>query len=837
MRVGGCLGVAMRMVTARCIFSLVLSSSVFLLARMDSFAESSTHDAVTNSLGIRLLQIHPGRFMMGAETDTFDLGPKNAESKDAPYKDEMPVHQVQISKSFQISEEPVTVEQFKKFKPGFVSAGGFEPYATGVSWTDAMRFCKWLGEKEGVSYRLPTEAEWEYSCRAGTSSLFWSGTKLPKLEEDCNSWGLKRMHLGPPQWCLDWYGDYTDAMQIDPVGYDSGWARVIRGGASRSLKIKSETGEDKIIPDTGAVWARCANRCGLMPDLPDFETGHAVHFTGFRIVRAEMPGSKPLPAIAKWPFRGVSQNPADWAKSPDSAKPYFKARVAVPSPPDFVSVDQCEAVGFSPAMQGKMHSGGITWCENGDLLAISFSSNLEKSESAPSTCMVATRLRRGAQDWDMPEVFYKIPGLNDQSALLWNDHGKIWFFGGGRDLGDVPFRFTQSTNNGANWSELQPAVVKGKMGSYVAQPITSAFRGPDGTIYVATDSRGGHSLLWASKDEGKSWFDTGGRTAGRHSTFALLKDGRIVGVGGKDTAIDGYMPQVFSSDFGKTWSTPEKTPFPGIGSNQRPKILRLASGRLFFVSDYQNIRIFNSPPPADVKERGSFVALSDDEGATWKFKRLALATPHNGWTGVEKHTGKPQHGFGTVGYCDAVQSPDGLIQLLCSKGKPSMHFTMNEAWILSSETGEAGLESESEITTRTPIVENEEKWPKGKRMLVESFRQTSKALPVLDGRMVCFYEIGGKEYEVTYRNGKKTGTETYYGLDGSPLWKRDYAPDGTMVWTTFWPDGSRKSESHWKGPMAEGITTLWKKIGTVAQTYTFKDGRDTAIKKDATAED
>ena len=79
------------------------------------------------------------------------------------------------------------------------------------------------------------------------------------------------------------------------------------------------------------------------------------------------------------------------------------------------------------------------------------------------------------------------------------------------------------------------------------------------------------------------------------------------------------------------------------------------------------------------------------KGQTWKVKRLALAPPHNGWTGKPPPgNGKPQHGYGTLGYCDAVQTPDGLIHLMTSKGKPSMHFAMNEAWIFSSETGEVG---------------------------------------------------------------------------------------------------------------------------------------------------
>lgn len=520
----------------------------------------------------------------------------------------------------------------------------------------------------------------------------------------------------------------------------------------------------------------------------------------------------------------MKQQSADWSAGPDAQKPYFKARVIIPSPPDFTVADDCAAVGYSRAVQGKVHSGGITYAPNGDLLAISFSSSPGKSEAAPNTCMVVTRLRRGAEQWDMPELFYKLSGLNDQSGLLWNDNGTIWFFGGGRDLGQVPFRFTTSKDSGATWSELKPAVVTGQTGPFVAQPITSAFRGPDGTIYVATDGKGAKSLLWASQDEGKTWQDIGGRTVGRHTTFVLLKDGRILGMGGKDSSVERHMPKCYSSDFGRTWSAAEKTPFAAVGSNQRPKILRLADGKLFFAGDFQNIRLITVPPPDDIKERGSYAALSDDEGQTWKIKRLVLATPHNGWTGVPPpKNGKPQHGYGTLGYCDAVQTPDGLIHLMASKGKPSMHFAMNEAWILSAETNEIAQATDP---AGKKIIHENEKWPNGKTRLNWSWFKAGNGTPVLQGKETWFYENGIKQYEVTRQNGKKLGTEECFWPDGSKQWKRDYKKDGGMVWTSYWPNGVKKSESHWQGSWAQGLTTDWNPDGKVIRKINFKDGRN-----------
>jgi formylglycine-generating enzyme required for sulfatase activity len=797
---------------------LFLCSSSLVLATPKS---SDT----TNSLGMKMVSIAPGKFEMGAETSVFNLGEKTPESKDAPFWDETPRHQVTVSRPFRISEEKVTVEQFRQFQPAYQPTGFFDSYVTGVSWYDAMEFCKWLSKKEGKVYRLPTEAEWEYVCRAGTTNLFWSGPRPPG-GEDVNPWGLKRMESGPPEWCYDWHGEYAPEPQTDPMGYDAGWGKVVRGGSVRAVQNKNPDGSTTLGPDLGPVWYRCANRCSLMPDTPKFEPGHLCHFVGFRIVEGELPNTQPLKFRPELPLQGLKQKPANWSDAPAADKPYFKARVLISSPPDFTTAEQSAAVGLSRAVQGKVHSGGITFCPNGDLLAISFSSTPGKSESAPNTCMVVTRLRRGAEQWDLPELFYKLSGLNDQSGLLWNDNGKIWFFGGGRDLGQIPFRFTTSTNSGATWSELDPAVVVGEPGPFVAQPITSAFRGPDGTIYVATDAKGAHSLLWASKDEGKTWFDTGGRTAGRHTTFVLLRDGRTLGMGGKDSNIEGYMPRCYSSDFGKTWSTAEKTPFAALGSNQRPKILRLASGRLFFAGDFQNIRMISSPPPEAIKERGSYVALSDDEGKTWKIKKLAMATPHARWTGVVPKGGKPQHGFGTLGYCDAVQTPDGLVHLMASKGKPSMHFAMNEAWILSDEKGEAGQVTSAQDQK---LNHEQETWPDGKTRVDWSWFKASNGTDVLQGTETWFYEDGSKQYTVNREDGVKLGLEEYFRPDGSRQWSREYKKGVSMVWTSYWPNGAKKSESHWQGALAQGTTTVWAEDGKVAEKITFKNGRDTSI--------
>ena len=137
-----------------------------------------------------------------------------------------------------------------------------------VTWNDAVAFCKWLSRKKGNSYRLPTEAEWEYACCAGTATRYYSGddpetlakvgnvadaavkAKFPnskfgtiKASDGCvftaalgsfqpNAFGLYDMHGNAWQWCADWFGEYHAGMpRDDPTGPVSGLSRVLRGGS------------------------------------------------------------------------------------------------------------------------------------------------------------------------------------------------------------------------------------------------------------------------------------------------------------------------------------------------------------------------------------------------------------------------------------------------------------------------------------------------------------------------------------------------------------------------------------------------------------------------------
>ncbi len=167
------------------------------------------------------------------------------------FKNEKPAHPVSLAQPFYMGKYDVTQEQYQqligtnpsKFK------GKDNPVET-VSSDDAQEFCKTLTERTRQSVRLPTEAEWEYSCRAGTTTTYYSGdaeadlgrvawygvnstnTTHPVGQKEANAFGLYDMHGNVWQWCQDWYGEdyYSKSPVENPQGPDQGTGRLLRGG-------------------------------------------------------------------------------------------------------------------------------------------------------------------------------------------------------------------------------------------------------------------------------------------------------------------------------------------------------------------------------------------------------------------------------------------------------------------------------------------------------------------------------------------------------------------------------------------------------------------------------
>jgi hypothetical protein len=402
-----------------------------------------------------------------------------------------------------------------------------------------------------------------------------------------------------------------------------------------------------------------------------------------------------LDAAAAVPFNqsAVKQDAAPASLGPNPKVPYFTVRFAMPIPPAYATSEVAVLAGVDPMVFPHNHSPGFEILPNGDALAVYFSTPPGKAEADISTSFVQARLRYGSEDWDMPELFFKTKNYNDQSGLLWNDGGQIWFFGGGRAISDaVPFRIATSTNNGTTWTFSIPQLDK-PAADYTAQPVTSAFRGPDRSIYFAMDGKGAESFLWRSTDNGIHWRDMGGRTGGRHSVIVPLDDrGHLLALGGKNSSVDGWSPQSVSTNWGATWSSNVPSPFPPLGTAQRPSLIRLASGNLLFASDSYMHKL-NLPPPAGWKLGDRcFVALSTNNGASWHLKTLPVQLP------AHHRTNHP-----SLGYVTARQAPNGVIHLLTTFTLPCLHYELNEAWIWS-DTGDVPADIRAERSKNSPRI-------------------------------------------------------------------------------------------------------------------------------------
>jgi formylglycine-generating enzyme required for sulfatase activity len=196
-------------------------------------AQGPTGDHWTNSIGMTFVRIPSGTFTMGSRAS-------DAESH------ERPPHTVTISRPFYLATTEVTQSQWKAVmgsNPSRFIGDGLP--VEQVSWFDAQEFIRKLNAREATTrYRLPTEAEWEYACRAGATgdeggdrgSTAWydpnsGGSTHPVGRQQANAWGLYDMLGNVYEWCEDWKGTYPSVEVTDPRGPSEGPGRVIRGGS------------------------------------------------------------------------------------------------------------------------------------------------------------------------------------------------------------------------------------------------------------------------------------------------------------------------------------------------------------------------------------------------------------------------------------------------------------------------------------------------------------------------------------------------------------------------------------------------------------------------------
>ena len=215
----------------------------------------------------RMRWIRPGEFWMGSP-----------EGEEGRFEDEGPRHRVRLTRGFWLGETPVTQALWEAVMGENPSRfqGDVQRPVEQVSWEDCQRFCARLGERSiGPAFRLPTEAEWEFVCRAGMEEATYAerlGASLAEVawwgensgdsthavrRKLANQWGLHDMLGNVLEWCSDWSGSYSSAVQRDPAGPAVGRFRVFRGGSWGD--------------DAGGV--RAAYRGAGRPDVRDSDLG------------------------------------------------------------------------------------------------------------------------------------------------------------------------------------------------------------------------------------------------------------------------------------------------------------------------------------------------------------------------------------------------------------------------------------------------------------------------------------------------------------------------------------------------------------------------------------
>ncbi len=304
----------------------------------------------TNAMGMKFRLIPPGTFLMGATEDEIRQLSRDLEQANASDFDKFvarfagPQHWVKITQPYYLASHEVTVGQYREFIeasrhiPTMEQLGvkrfhwqdcAIEPNPTkraviGVSWDDASAFCRWASKKHGLKYELPTEAQWEYACRAGTTTLWSFGNDVAELAEYAvigrdsfwpaevvgtkkpNPFELWDMHGNADEWCLDWHDSefYRTGPPNDPVCLanpkDKNSGRVARGGTSHSTPW----------------WTRSATRPWDFPATPNNPKGFRPTLTVETVKAAIQAVAATIPE-SEWQPLFNGKDLAGWKPHPD----------------------------------------------------------------------------------------------------------------------------------------------------------------------------------------------------------------------------------------------------------------------------------------------------------------------------------------------------------------------------------------------------------------------------------------------------------------------------------------------------------------------------------------
>lgn len=665
---------------ARSIITSILLSLLSILTVRGTDLAARTYDKTESYVPI-LVEIPAGHFYMGS----------NGEGENF---DEAPVHGVSLS-AFRMSQCEITNAQYECFRPEHCKHRGEQGLSTedddavvNVSYDDALAYCEWLSKREGRHFRLPTEAEWEYACRAGTYTRYYFGDGLPasccrnqiiarNFEpvslrvgiSPANAFGLFDMHGNVEEWCLDWYGTYTANEVVNPKGPELGEFRVTRGGSHH----------------TPTTFLRSANRSAMIPEDKNCQVG-------FRIVE-EIDSPQPtIPSeqIAESLGVGTFDAPRPFVIRPTNDTPFYRHN----------------------------HQPAVTWCKDGSLLAIWFSADAENGREMVVLSSRLTHPEDPNCQWTPAELFYKVPDRNMTGSALFTDKtGKIYHFNGVESSGDwqnLAMILRTSDDNGKTWMPSRLIAPSHSMRHQVIQGTIQTREGYLIQLCDAGPESHDGAAIHISRDGGQTWHDPhegeraetwraawpeiakagkgiGPNIAGIHAGIVQLADGSLLALGRGNAIMNAEgkrrMPLSRSTDWGETWQY-EPSVFPPIDGGQRLVLMRLQEGPILLVSftdhpqrtpESERGMDFEQPDGSTIHGYGTYCALSYDEGKTWPVRRLLTDGQDRhldggAWTGffdMDASHAEPR------GYLAGTQSPDGKIHILSSR----LHYCFDLEWL------------------------------------------------------------------------------------------------------------------------------------------------------------